>query len=134
MKQSMKIDRVRVFVLANPLCCCAAQPNSKGYKLIILDEADQMTRVAQFALRRGIPSLIHSFIHTRLSFTDHTWICMRVNIVIEKFAANARFCILANYINKIIPALQSRCTRFRFGPLDKSQIRTKLDVIAKKEK
>lgn len=78
---------------------------SKGYKLIILDEADQMTRVAQFALRR----------------------------VIEKYAANARFCILANYINKIIPALQSRCTRFRFGPLDKTQIRGKLELISKKE-
>lgn len=35
--------------------------------------------------------------------------------VIETYTANARFCLICNYINKIIPALQSRCTRFRFG-------------------
>lgn len=37
--------------------------------------------------------------------------------VIEKFTENTRFCLICNYLSKIIPALQSRCTRFRFGPL-----------------
>ena len=62
---------------------------SSGMKLVILDEADNMTRDAQFALRR----------------------------IIEKYAANTRFCLICNYVSKIIPALQSRCTRFRFSPL-----------------
>ena len=64
---------------------------SSAPKLIVLDEADNMTNPAQFSLRR----------------------------VIEKFTRNARFCIICNYASKIIPALQSRCTRFRFAPLSK---------------
>jgi replication factor C subunit 3/5 len=79
---------------------------SKGVKLIILDEADAMTSDAQFALRR----------------------------VIEKYTKNARFCLICNYVSKIIPALQSRCTRFRFAPLIKSQIRGRLEEIAQLEK
>jgi replication factor C subunit 3/5 len=79
---------------------------STGFKLIILDEADAMTKTAQFALRR----------------------------IIEKYTKNTRFCIICNYVNKIIPALQSRCTKFRFGPLENSQVRNRLQTIANSEK
>ncbi|VEU44848.1 unnamed protein product [Pseudo-nitzschia multistriata] len=79
---------------------------SRGVKLIILDEADAMTSDAQFALRR----------------------------VIEKYTKNARFCLICNYVSKIIPALQSRCTRFRFAPLAPSQIRGRLEEVAREEK
>lgn len=71
---------------------------SKGYKLIILDEADAMTSAAQNALRR----------------------------IIEKFTKNTRFCILANYTHKLTPALLSRCTRFRFQPLEENAINLRL--------
>ena len=79
---------------------------NKGIKLVILDEADAMTNDAQFALRR----------------------------VIEKYTKNARFCLICNYVSKIIPALQSRCTRFRFAPLKRDQIRSRLIEVAVAEK
>ena len=76
-----------------------------GFKLIILDEADAMTSDAQNALRR----------------------------IVEKYTDNVRFCIICNYLSKIIPALQSRCTRFRFGPLNKEQIVPRLNYVIEKE-
>ena len=79
---------------------------SKGIKLIILDEADAMTSAAQNALRR----------------------------IIEKYTKNARFCLICNYVSKIIPALQSRCTRFRFAPLSREQIHDRLVYVADEEK
>ncbi|KAI9348147.1 P-loop containing nucleoside triphosphate hydrolase protein, partial [Obelidium mucronatum] len=78
---------------------------SSGFKLIILDEADAMTQVAQNALRR----------------------------IVEKYTQNVRFCIICNYVSKIIPALQSRCTRFRFAPINPEFIRTRLDHVVEAE-
>lgn len=78
---------------------------SSGIKLIILDECDAMTSDAQFALRR----------------------------IIEKYTKNARFCLICNYVSKIIPALQSRCTRFRFAPLARHEIDGRLREVAKAE-
>ncbi|KAG9339615.1 hypothetical protein JZ751_023506 [Albula glossodonta] len=77
----------------------------KGFKLVILDEADAMTQDAQNALRR----------------------------VIEKFTENTRFCLICNYLSKIIPALQSRCTRFRFGPLSRDQMIPRLEHVIQQE-
>ncbi|KAA0157210.1 hypothetical protein FNF29_00562 [Cafeteria roenbergensis] len=74
---------------------------STGVKLVILDEADAMTSDAQFALRR----------------------------VIEKYTKNTRFCLICNYVSRIIPALQSRCTRFRFPPLKRSEMEARLREI-----
>lgn len=78
---------------------------SGKFKLIILDEADAMTKDAQNALRR----------------------------IIEKFSENARFCLICNYLSKITQAIQSRCTRFRFPPVQESHMMACLGEIAKKE-
>lgn len=52
----------------------------------------------------------------------------------EKFTENVRFCIICNYLSKIIPAIQSRCTRFRFGPLTEEKMSTRLRHIVEEEK
>lgn len=70
-------------------------------KLVLLDEADAMTKDAQFALRR----------------------------VIEKYTKSTRFTLICNQVNKIIPALQSRCTRFRFAPLDAVHVSERLKHV-----
>lgn len=43
------------------------------------------------------------------------------------------FSIICNYVSKIIPALQSRCTRFRFSPLKPDQITNRIKEIIEKE-
>ena len=40
---------------------------------------------------------------------------------------------LQDYVSKIIPALQSRCTRFRFGPLTDESVLKKLTEVANHE-
>ena len=75
-------------------------------KLCILDEADSLTREAQQALRRTM----------------------------ETFSNTCRFCLLANYSSKIIDPIQSRCTVFRFKPLEKDEIKSIIDNISKNEK
>jgi replication factor C subunit 3/5 len=58
---------------------------------------------------------------------------MLILAVIETHTKNVRFCILCNYVNKITPAIQSRCTRFRFMPLPESEVRRKVDQVVEKE-
>lgn len=78
---------------------------AQKFKLIILDECDAMTSVAQNALRR----------------------------VMERWVKNVRFILICNYVNQIIPPLQSRCTRFRFSPLPRPSIEEKIFSILKEE-
>ena len=51
----------------------------------------------------------------------------------EKYSKTTRFCLICNYVAKIIPALQSRCTRFRFGPLTNESVSTKLGEVCAAE-
>jgi replication factor C small subunit len=73
------------------------------FKLVILDEADNMTSDAQQALRR----------------------------IMEMYAASTRFILLANYISGIIEPIQSRCAIFRFNPLPREAVIERLRQIAK---
>ena len=53
--------------------------------------------------------------------------------VVEKYSKTTRFCLICNYVAKIIPALQSRCTRFRFGPLTNESVSAKLSEVTAAE-
>ncbi|MFB5608181.1 MAG: replication factor C small subunit [Candidatus Nitrosomaritimum yanchengensis] len=76
------------------------------FKLIILDEADEMTNDAQTALRR----------------------------IIEDTAQYCRFILIANNISKIIEPIQSRCATFKFTTIPEEDVIDRLSEIAKKEK
>merc|ERR1719476_489433 len=97
-------DQIKTFVSVKQLFSTGATQGQP--KLVILDEADNMTQAAQFALRR----------------------------MIEQYAPNARFILICNYSSKIIPALQSRCTKLRFAPLTEEQIIGRLRYVAQIEK
>ncbi|KAF8710542.1 P-loop containing nucleoside triphosphate hydrolase protein, partial [Rhizoctonia solani] len=99
-------EKIKNFARQTPR---AAEANSKypcpPYKIIILDEADSMTQDAQAALRR----------------------------IMENYAKITRFCLVCNYVTRIIEPLASRCSKFRFHPLDVSSTRSRLEHIVKLE-
>jgi len=74
------------------------------FKLVILDEADAMTEDAQSML----VSIMRNYTH------------------------NARFCLMCNYIKKINPNIQSRCTPFKFSALKNNCIEQKILEIVNK--
>ena len=75
------------------------------FRLVVLDEADNMTPEAQQAFRR----------------------------IMEQYSSTARFILTANYISGIIEPIQSRCAVFRFNPLPRDAVKERLRFIARSE-
>jgi replication factor C small subunit len=75
------------------------------FKIMILDEADNMTSDAQQALRRTM----------------------------ERYTETCRFILCANYSGKIIEPIQSRCAPFRFTFLPRDEQDKYLRYIAENE-
>ncbi|KZM25627.1 Subunit of heteropentameric Replication factor C (RF-C) [Ascochyta rabiei] len=75
------------------------------FKIIVLDEADSMTQDAQSALRRTM----------------------------ETYSKMTRFCLVCNYVTRIIDPLASRCSKFRFKSLDQGNAVKRVDDIARLE-
>jgi replication factor C small subunit len=76
------------------------------FKIILLDEADALTRDAQHALRRTM----------------------------ENYTNTCRFILNCNFSSKIIPPIQSRCAVFRFKPLLLDDVRNYVSKLVKGEK
>lgn len=79
--------------------------SDNSFKIIFLDEVDQMTSSAQPALRR----------------------------IMEDYSDKTRFILSCNYLNQIIQPIQSRCTVFRVGRLSDDQIFSLLEKVAQQE-
>jgi replication factor C small subunit len=75
------------------------------FRLVILDEADELTRDAQTALRR----------------------------IMEETSRVTRFILICNYSSNIIEPIQSRCAIFRFKKIGRDEVTARLKKIAKNE-
>jgi replication factor C subunit 3/5 len=74
---------------------------SDKVKLVLLDEADALTTEAQGALKS----------------------------IMEKYSNYCRFCLICNDVNKISPALQSRCVKMVFSHLNVESTKSRLKEI-----
>ncbi|KAK4218746.1 P-loop containing nucleoside triphosphate hydrolase protein [Rhypophila decipiens] len=100
-----KVKNFARMQLTNPPAGYKSRFPCPPFKIIILDEADSMTQDAQSALRRTM----------------------------ETYSKITRFCLICNYVTRIIDPLASRCSKFRFKSLDQGNTRKRLEEIAKLE-
>lgn len=96
------IDTVRTTIKSY----ARSAPIGGGFKILFLDEADNLTAEAQASLRR----------------------------LMERYSAACRFILSCNYSSRIIEPIQSRCAVFRFRIYTPDQIREQLQRIGSAEK
>jgi replication factor C small subunit len=104
-ERGIKMVRERVKEFAAVMKLTTDDEDDKPFRIIILDEADEMTSEAQTALRR----------------------------IIEDSSRTTRFIIICNYLSQIIEPIQSRCVVFRFTRLAKEDVVGHLTMICDKE-
>lgn len=84
---------------------CKLKAVGAPFRIIFLDEVDNMTKDAQQALRREM----------------------------EMYTKTSSFILSCNYSSKIIDPIQSRCAIFRFSPIKSAQIIKRLKYITECE-
>lgn len=100
-----KIKNFARTVVSNPTNADTSNYPCPPFKIIVLDEADSMTQDAQAALRR----------------------------IMENYSKYTRFCLVCNYVTRIIDPLASRCSKFRFQPLNETNALGRLEAICQAE-
>ena len=104
-ERGIKMVRERVKEFAAVMKLPTDRDNKKMFRIIILDEADEMTSEAQTALRR----------------------------IIEDSSRTTRFIIICNYLSQIIEPIQSRCVVFKFRRLSREDVSDYLRFICEKQ-
>lgn len=104
-ERGIKMVRERVKEFAAVMKLALDNKDDKPFRIIILDEADEMTAEAQTALRR----------------------------IIEDSSRTTRFIFICNYLSQIIEPIQSRCVVFRFTRLARESVIDQLNMICERE-
>jgi len=98
-ERGIDVVRSKIKIFSQRKSCC------NKFKIIILDESDNMTNPAQLALKR----------------------------IMDQYDDTTRFFFTCNSIENIISSIQSKCKIMYFGRIEQNEIINRLDQICKLE-